>query len=318
MPDPDASLPVLFDSLLAVFLLIALGYGLSRFEFMSADAWKGVERVTYFVLFPTLVMKTLLGMDLSDVPVIEVGLALLGANLLMAGVLLGGKWLMGDRLAAPPFQMDGPAFTSVFQGVMRWNTFVAIALANNLYGAVGVTLTSIAIALLIPLLNLQSVLVLRRYGGGTGGSLLRGLATNPFILATAIGLTLNAAGVVPPKSIGMTLDILGRCALGMGLLLVGAGLRPHDIIKPNGALIAGVVLRLIGMPLVGIGIALALGLGGAPLAVVAICLGVPSASASYILARQMGGDATLMAAILTAQTLCAALTLPMLLIMVSG
>jgi hypothetical protein len=106
--------------------------------------------------------------------------------------------------------------------------------------------------------------------------------------------------------------MIGRCALGVSLLLVGAGLRLGDFKRPSPALAIGVVARLLFIPVAGGLAALALGLSGAALAVVIICLAVPSASASYILARQMGGDAPLMAAILTAQTVLSFATMPLL------
>ena len=304
---------VLLASLLSVFLLIALGALLKRVLLPADEAWAAIERVTYYVLFPALIIQTLAHASLSSVPVLPVAASLVGANLTLCAILLGVQGVLESRLG-----ISGPSFTSVFQGAMRWNAFVAIAMAGNLYGKEGITLASIAVALLIPLLNVQSVWVLRRFGTGTSGSLLRGLVTNPFIIGTAIGLVLNLTGLTLPKGLDLTVDALGRAALAVGLLLVGAGLRLNDIRKPGAALVIGVFVRLLVLPVIGSAIALALGLSGPAMAVVVICLGVPSASASYILARQMGGDAPLMAAILTAQTVVSALTLPLLLILFAG
>jgi len=241
------------------------------------------------------------------VPVGSIAMALLAANLTMATLLLLIRKPIETR-----FQIHGPAFTSIFQGSLRWNAFVALAMAGNLYGEAGVTLAAVAMAVLIPVLNVQSVWVLRRHGSGQGGSLLRGLATNPFILGIMIGLTLNLTGLVLPQAMMSALDMVGSGALGLGLLLVGAGLRLEDLRRPNLALLLGVGLRLTLLPAIGGLAALALGLAGPAVAIVVICLAVPTASASYVLARQMGGDAPLMAAILTAQTLVSFLTLPAL------
>ncbi len=185
-------------------------------------------------------------------------------------------------------------------------------MAGNLYGDAGVTLASVVMAVLIPVLNVQCVWVLRRYGSGQGGSLLRGLATNPFIVGIVVGLALNFSGLTLPAPVMSALNMIGSGALGLGLLLVGAGLQLEDLRRPNVALMLGVGLRLVLLPAIGGLAALALGLTGTAVAVVVICLAVPSASACYVLARQMGGDAPLMAAILTAQTLVSFLTLPAL------
>ncbi|CAN1556971.1 COG0679 Predicted permeases [Rhabdaerophilaceae bacterium] len=297
----------MFDSLLSIFLVIGVGYGARRWLLGSNETWTGAERVTYFLLFPALMIHALAGAKLESVPVLPVAGALLAANLVMCLALL----LARTRLLAYT-GLDNPAFTSIFQGVLRWNAFVGLAIAGNLYGAEGVALASVALAFLVPVLNVQSVFVLRLYGNGAQGSMARGLLTNPFIISAAIGLALNFSGLVLPKAVMASLDMLGRCALGLGLLLVGAGLKLQDLTTPSRGLVASVILRLVVLPAIGGSIAALFGLGGAALGVVVICLAVPSAGAAYILARQMGGDAGLMAAILTAQTLASFVTLPMM------
>lgn len=303
---------MIIDSLISVFLVIVIGRVAKQYLLPSDEAWAKIEHVTYYLLFPALITKTLATADLMTVPFLSIGLALLGANLLMFCALILSRPVLERR-----FAVSGPSFTSLFQGSMRWNTFIALAIAGNLHGATGVTLASVAIAALIPVLNIQSVWVLRRHGSGTGGSFLRGLVTNPFIIGTVLGLAINLSGLPMPRSLIMTLDILGRCALGMGLLLVGAGLRIADLSKPTLPLVLGVVLRLVALPLIGAGLGILMGLSGPALAILVLCLGVPAASAAYLLARNMGGDAPLMAAILTAQTLVSALTLPVLLFLFS-
>lgn len=299
----------MITSLIAVFLVITVGQLARQFFIREDIAWQGAERVTYYLLFPALLIETLAKAKLGEVPVLKVAAALLIANLITGGLLLALRGRMVTALG-----IDGPAFTSIFQGIMRWNAFVGLAIVGNLYGDLGVTLISIAFAVLIPVLNVQSVWVLRRYGTGTGagGSLWRGLITNPFIIGTLIGLAINFMGLPLPKPVAAALDIVGRCALGVSLLLVGAGLRLGDLTRPTAALAIGVAARLLVIPVIGGLAALALGLSGAALGAVIICLAVPSASASYILARQMGGDAQLMAALLTAQTVLSFATMPLL------
>jgi predicted permease len=96
--------------------------------------------------------------------------------------------------------------------------------------------------------------------------------------------------------------------------LVGAGLVIESGSRPAPALWLSTVLKLVLMPTMALTLALALGVRGTELAVVAICSAVPTASNAYILARQLGGDAPLMAQIITVQTLLSALTLPLALL----
>jgi malonate transporter and related proteins len=299
---------MILDSLLSVFLVIVAGWLLKRHLVPLQEHWQGLEKLTYFVLVPALILKTLASTALNSVPFVTIGGTLLVANLVGCAILLALRPLLAAR-----FGVDGPAFTSVFQGAMRWNAFIALALSGNIFGAQGLALAAVAIATLIPIINIEAVLVLKRYGTGGGGSLTRGLLTNPFLIATMLGILINASGLPLPRFAMMTLDILGNSALATGLLLVGVGLRLNDLKSPGFALVLGVCFRLIIMPVIAACIGMLFGLSGTALAVIVIATGVPAAAAAYILARQMGGDAPLMAAILTAQTLVSAITLPIFL-----
>src|SRR5918999_960114 len=136
------------DSVIPVFLLIATGW-LARVTGLIGDGhWSGIEKATYFIFFPAIIIDTLARADLGAVPVLGVGGALVGAILLNAAALL---------IARPALQawtgLDGPGFTSLFQGSTRWNTFIALAMASSLYGPRGLTLMAVAIAAMVPLLN---------------------------------------------------------------------------------------------------------------------------------------------------------------------
>ncbi len=149
--------------------------------------------------------------------------------------------------------MDGPAFTSVFQGAARWNTFVALALSSHLFGAKGVALMAIAIAALIPVLNIACVIALAVFARGerpdvrgTAATLIR----NPFIWSCLAGLALNPVAGFIPVPVLSAVDIIGRAALAAGLLVVGAGLDLKSLARPRLPHWLAIGLKLIVMPLV--------------------------------------------------------------------
>lgn len=295
-------------ALIPVFLLMIVGL-VCKLAILKDDAqWIGVERIVYYVLFPALLVDTLSRADLSQVPVFGVGGALFIAVLTMSALCLALRpWL------ARRFALSGPSFTSVFQGATRWQTFVALAIAANLYGNSGLALASVAMVAMIPLLNIVNVAVLAHYAssGPTPWHMMLGtLARNPFIWSCAIGLAINLMHVPLPGVLLTTIDAIGRASLALGLIAVGAGLHLEGLLKPRVPGLLAVALKLLGMPAFAIALGHVFGLTGMNLAVVAICASVPSASNAYILARQMGGDAPLFAQILTWQTIIAALTMP--------
>lgn len=300
-------MPAMIDSLVAVFLVIATGWALKARGAILPAHWSGVERLTYQVLFPAVVIHTLAVADLSRLPVLAMGLSLVLAILGVAGLLLATRPLLARG------GIDGPAFTSIFQGSVRWNTFVGLALATGLQGRDGATMMAIAVAAMIPLLNVMCVLVLARHANGKPmgtAATLRSIAINPFIWSSAVGLVLNQLQWMLPTALASFADILGRAALGVGLLVVGAGLDLRRLARPQPAHLIAVGLKLVVLPILAWLIARQFGLSGPHLTMTVIAAAVPTATAAYFLARDMGGDAPLMAEITTLQTVLALATLP--------
>jgi malonate transporter len=298
-----------FNSLLPVFLLIATGY-LSRVGgLIEANSWTGIERLTYFVFFPAVIIQTLVRADLSSVPLLGVGGALICAILLNSFALLLTRPLLERSLG-----IDGPSFTSLFQASTRWNTFVGLAVAGSLFGPRGITLIAVAIAAMVPLLNVLALSVLVRYAGGpklTLAQMLRTLFANPFIWSPAIGLTLNGAGVDLPQAVVSYIDILGRASLAAGLLVVGAALDLRRLAQPKMVHVLSAALKLVALPVIAAMLARQFGVVESDLAVTVTAASVPTSSAAYVLAKQMGGNAQLMAELITLQTLAAFLTMPL-------
>lgn len=297
----------MLDSLIAVFLVIATGWLLKVRNIVSPAHWLGVERLTYQVLFPAVVIHTLAIADLRSVPVLAMGASLVLAILSIATLLLSTRPLLARA------GIDGPAFTSIFQGSIRWNTFVGLALAAGLQGRTGTTLMAIAVAAMIPLLNVLCVVVLSRFASGKPTSLgatVRSITYNPFIWSSAVGLALNQFQSLLPSALTGYLDVLGRASLGIGLLVVGSALDLNRLARPRLAHWVAVGLKLVAMPLAAWLYAGWFGVTGPALTMTVVAGAVPTATAAYFLARDLGGDAPLMAEITTLQTLLALATLP--------
>ncbi|KJC58843.1 transporter [Bradyrhizobium sp. LTSPM299] len=297
---------VVIAALLPVFLLIVLGVILKR-TLMRDTQWHGLEQLTYYVLFPVLLVQTLVKADLTKVPVAGVGGALLFSALIMS--------LLCIALRAPIARagVDGPAFTSIFQGATRWQTYVALSVSGNLYGSTGLALASVAMVAIIPLVNVFSVAVLARYASSekrSPGAIVMTVVKNPLIWACVIGLVVNVAQIPLPKIWHEVANALGGSSLAIGLLVTGAGLHLEGLFRPSLAASVAVVLKLILMPVLAVALAVWFGLTGANLAIVAACAAVPTSPSAYVLARQMGGDAPLLAQIITLQTILAAITMP--------
>jgi hypothetical protein len=305
---------VVIAALLPVFLLIVLGFILKRILMRLDTQWHGLERLTYYVLFPMLLIQTLVKADLTKVPVGGVGGALFLSALAMSLLCLA------LRPALERLDIDGPAFTSIFQGATRWQTYVALSVSANLYGDAGLALASVAMVAIIPLVNVLSVGVLAHYASPekqSARAIVMTVVRNPLTWACLIGLVVNVTHLPLPRIWHEVADALGRSSLAIGLLVTGAGLHLEGLFRPSMGAAIGVLFKLVLMPLLALALALWFGLSGTSLVIVAICSAVPTSPSAYVLAHQMGGDAPLLAQIITLQTILAAITMPVAIAWVS-
>lgn len=297
----------ILNSLVPVFLVIGLGFAMKRSGFPGEAIWQPLDQLNYYVFFPGLLLHTLATADLASFDVWPMAWAL-GAGLLSMVVIL----MIGQRLRP----IEGPGYSSVFQGAVRWNSFVALASIAALYGKPGVTLAAVSFAVLVPLANTLSVTALTRHAMGvapTPLTVLKLLARNPLILACAVGIVLNATRLGLPGPLAVTAKIVGEASLTLGLVAVGGGLRIGHVFEAKWTVLYTSALKLIVMPAMMMGFCLIFGVTGLPRLVVLICGAVPGATSSYVLARQLGGDMELMASLITGGTLLAVVTMPLML-----
>ena len=294
-------------ALAPVFALVALGFLMRRFGPYGDGFWLPAERLNYYLLFPSLLVVSLARAEIADMTLWPMALAMVGALAAVIGLL----YALRRRLPVEP-----AGFTALFQGAIRPNTYVALAVAASLYDSAGTTLAAVAIAVVIPLVNVLSVVVLSAHAPAVRGrdaavQVLR----NPIVLACALGIALNLSGLRLPSVGEEFLRLLGRAALPLGLLCVGAGLDLPAARTGGLALAAASAVKLALLPALTALLCLALGVYGATQDVAVLFNGCPASAASYILTRQLGGDHRLMAGIVAAQTVAAMATLPLLMLL---
>lgn len=303
-------LPIL-QAVAPVFGLILVGWALRFREFPAPGFWPASERLTYYVLFPAMLVQGLSGRELGD------GALPLAATIFSSVVLVA----LVLHLVWRRFGVSGPVYSSVFQGAIRPNTYVGLSLAAALLGPDWMRLSAVVLLVIIPTVNVLCVLVLARHGDNGVPTFLgtvRQLVSNPLILSCVVGMALNWFGVRLPGILNDMLYIFGRAALPMGLLAVGAGLQVRgcgSYLRP--ACIASVA-HLVVLPVVAWGLSHLFGAGADARMAAVIFTAIPVSVSSFILARQMGGDHDAMAFIITFQTALAAFTLPVMLVIFGG
>ena len=299
----------ILSALAPVFLLILFGHLLRRGGWFGEGFWADIDRLVFHVLFPAYLVLRIAGADLAGLQLGPMGLGVAAGLFAMAALAFALK---------PLFGLDGPGFGAAFQGCMRPNIYVGIAAAEALFGIEGGVLAAIVVAVGTPLVNFFAAVVLTLYGpdgkGGWGG-IISALARNPVILAIAAGLAINLAGFGLPPVADDILAILGRGALAMALLSVGAGLRLAAARQAGGTVLAVTALKLAGLPALTLAACLAFGVQAPALSVAVLFASLPNSPTSYSMTRQLGGDHRMMAALITVQTLAAMATMPAVLLL---
>lgn len=285
--------------LLPDFLLILGGFFLCRCTPFQRPTWDVVERLVYHLLFPALLFASIVKSPLR--PTDAATMAGAGVALCLLGLLLATLLRHGPGV-------DAQMHASGAQVAFRFNSYIALALADRLLGAPGVSLIAILIALCVPLCNAGAVWSLARHGGH---NTLREMARNPLIISTLAGLTVRMLDLPLPHWLMETVGRIGQAALPMGLLAVGAGLQWTGLAAAPG-LAAGLLgIRHLVLPLAAVVLGRLLALPDAQHAILVAFGALPTASSAYVLAVRMGGNGPFVAGLITLSTLLGMVTVPL-------
>ena len=300
---------------LPVFAVIALGWALLRFKLIDSDFLRQTNRLVYYVCLPLLLFYKIATADFSS----NFNAALVGASALAiaAGFLIAYafSWLRGYS----------PAVTGAFtQGSFRGNiAYVGLAIVLNAYGEEGLTKASMVMGFIVPVLNWFAILALLlpqhgQRGGDSAGNLRRALLYNPLILASLAGLLWSFLQLPMPRLLASSLHLASSMTLPLALLAIGGGFTPQrlrgDLWRASGA----TFLKLVIVPLCAAAFLWFFGVRGIDLGIGVLLAATPTATATYIMADQMGGDAELAGSIIMLSTLAAAVTYSIALLLLHG
>lgn len=280
-------------------LLVALGWLIhNRFAY-SREFFAGLEKLVYFFLFPALMIRslTLSPFSLSTT-----------SNFLVLCFALAVIGYLLAYLAKPLLKPAPIALASSSQCAYRFNTYIGLSLAPSVAGPEGLAVMAILVGFSVPIVNIFAV---KSLATQQGSNLFKEVLKNPLVISTFIGLALNFSGIQLPGFLDVTLGKLAQSAIPLGLICVGAALMLRTGSQDGSLITWMVVVRLIMMPLIGLGLAFAFGMSPIQTQLIVLFTALPSASAAYILAVRMGGDGRIVASTISIGTICCILTIPM-------
>ena len=300
-------------AILPVFLILVLGLTLRKRDIIAEEIWNGLDKLVYWVMFPAMLFHKTSAAPIGG----EIALPYAGA--LLPGIFLSGAfiWLYGMIGKMPP-----PAVSSTYQGAIRHNTYIGFAVVSVLLGEDGLLFAALATAIMVPFVNLLCVGTLVTLHGPKDGKplpvrLFKELFKNPLIVSIFLGICWNLTGLGSIPVISPVLGMLTVAALPLALLCVGAGLRIKAMRTAGWPVVVSSIGKFLILPAVSCAGLLYFGLSGTAAIVAIIFSSLPTAASGFSLARQLGGDAPLIAGLITVQTLISVISLPIVVTLLS-
>ncbi len=296
---------------LPVFLVIGLGTLLKRFRLFDEVFLHQTNKLVYVVFLPMLLFHKIGKADFSSF--FNAPLVIGSSLVIVIGFTLSSLYA---RWRHYPAAIRG----SFSQGAFRGNlAYVGLAICLNAYGENGLTSAGILMGFLVPVLNLFAILALllpqSKTASGDRPGWLGQLAFNPLIIASFLGIIWSFWKLPLPIIIDRSLSITTGLALPLALLAIGGSFSLQRIkgdIKLAGLASA---VKLLLLPFFAYLVLSFLGVTGRDLGIGILMSGTPAATATYIMAHELKGDAELAGSIVMLSTLASALTYTLLLIL---
>ncbi|MCU7553046.1 AEC family transporter [Alteromonas sp. ASW11-19] len=276
--------------------LLAIGLILYRRRMLTDSFVVGASKLVFNLALPVLLFLAISEADFSE----AANPTLIGTAIIATLVFF--LFLMGlCHLTVSPRSARGV----VVQGGFRANMgIIGLAYCDNLYGTHGIAVASVFLGCITMVYNVLSVFVLNYYLPARRSFVqhVQGMFTNPLIIAIVLALPFSYWQITLPEVITQTGSYLAQLTLPLALLCTGASLQFRGIGRDMAGLAVSMLSKCLLYPL-----ALTLagywaGLRGMPLGVLYLMTMAPTAAASYVMARGLGGDPRLAANIIALTT----------------
>jgi malonate transporter and related proteins len=298
----------LIKTVLPIVACLALGKAMTYIALFRSLDWPSLEKVMFWVFLPILIFKSIAEGEFNVSESVTLAWIFAASQALMATCAI---------LYARFAKLSAASMTSLFQNAVRWNNIIPIALVTTLYGTAGMSIVAVALAIMVPIANISSIIVMehslnREASSWTARSFA--VLTNPLVVACIAGGAVKLTGLPLPGALTGFLNILGSSTLGVGLLVVGANINFSAMSRDILNVAFASAMKIVVMPLVTLGFCLAFGITGLALVVAVICTAAPTAMQGLIVARNMGGDAELMSSAITVEHVLVVMTIPTMMV----
>ena len=281
------ALSIAFHAIVPLFLIIAVGYTVKRLGWIGPEEVRRFNKVTFYTFMPVMLFYNIYTSDFSQAVRLPYALFVVGAALGMVAVSFAVT-LLAEKMPERRGVMIQAAFRSNF-------VLLGLPIAAELLPEGNLGVTALMVAIVVPIYNMMSVVVLEYFRGGKprAGEVLLAVVKNPLILGSVAGLLVQALHITLPEVLVSFAGKMNSAATPLILLLLGASFETREITRYKKELLVCVGLRLVVFPGAILTLAAALGLRDIEFVTVLAMTAAPTAVNSFNMAQQLGGDSQL-------------------------
>lgn len=297
------ALSIAFHAIVPLFLIIAMGFGVKRLGWIGPEDVRRFNKVCFYTFMPVMLFYNIYTSDFSQAVRLPYALFVVGAALGMVAVSFAVT-LLAEKMPERRGVMIQAAFRSNF-------VLLGLPIAEELLPGSNFGITALMIAIVVPIYNMMSVVVLEYFRGGKprAGEVLLAVVKNPLILGSVAGLLVQALHITLPEVLVSFSGKMNSAATPLILLLLGASFETREIARYKKELLVCVGLRLVVFPGAILTLAAALGLRDIEFVTVLAMTAAPTAVNSFNMAQQLGGDSQLAGSAVVVSTAASFFTL---------
>ena len=292
-------------TIIPIFVIILLGWLARVFGFLRTEFIAPANRLVFYLAIPAMVFRSIsrtsLGNQFDGLVVLLV--------LLSICTVFAIAWLLAIMMQIPQ-DHRGTFIQNSFHGNLG---YIGLAVAFYYLGSDGFVRASILAGFMMILQNLLAVIALQVNAPSAAASPKRGMVLlkimgNPIIVSALAGMVVSLTALPVPLVLGRCLDILSDLALPLALLIIGASLSFETVPARLKAVLSTGLLKLLLMPAVGWTLFYVLGLESKTVLPAIILLAAPTATVTYVMAKEMHGDSEFAVVAISVNTLLSAAT----------
>ena len=297
------ALSIAFHAIVPLFLIIAVGYTVKRLGWIGPEEVRRFNKVTFYTFMPVMLFYNIYTSDFSQAVRLPYALFVVGAALGMVAVSFAVT-LLAEKMPERRGVMIQAAFRSNF-------VLLGLPIAAELLPDSNLGVTALMVAIVVPIYNMMSVVVLEYFRGGKprAGEVLLAVVKNPLILGSVAGLLVQALHITLPEVLVSCAGKMNSAATPLILLLLGASFETREVARYKKELLVCVGLRLVVFPGAILTLAAALGLRDIEFVTVLAMTAAPTAVNSFNMAQQLGGDSQLAGSAVVVSTAASFFTL---------